>query len=78
MSEQQPYDEPAFPTTAEQSPQGFATFGMSLRDYFSAGALPWFMERCEDSNGKTWKQNAAAASYEMADEMLKARSHEPQ
>jgi len=54
--------------------------GMSLRDYFAIDVLngllsapDWTGIEMNLKSGKTIKENMAIYSYEMADEMLKAR-----
>jgi hypothetical protein len=63
-------NEPAFPSWKED---GAFSYGMTLRDYFAAKAMQgilasWAKETC-------MYEEVSAISYEMADEMLKAREH---
>jgi len=67
---------PAFPVTAEQSPNGICTLpGMSLRDYFAAAALQGLL--ADPSNCNPYRRNAESA-YLYADAMLAARAKEGQ
>jgi len=58
-------DQQAFPTSAG----GHTLFGMTLRDYFAAQTLQGLLASGLDQP----KFEFARKSYEMADEMLKAR-----
>lgn len=85
MINNQPENPPAFPIAAAVSPMGDLlqpdSWGMTLRDYFAAAALPVVVKavtegaltlRClegEQGNGHA----IARAAYEMAGAMLKAR-----
>ena len=70
---------PAFPFVLD-SANGMQKYeaGMTLRDYFSAKALTGLLATCErEPGGATSSLSAsalAAASYEMADAMLKERA----
>ena len=72
-----PYNEPAFPVTAEQSPSGaFPTAGMTLRDYFAAHALKGLLAHPEcDYTPVTSRliEQAPADAYALADAMLEQR-----
>ena len=68
-------NEPAFPSTSQgptTAPEIY--YGMTLRDYFAAKAMQSYLLD-KDRDSFTFEQ-WAAASYEMADAMLKARSME--
>lgn len=56
---------PAFPADPH------AVAGMTLRDYFAAKAMQAFCTTRDDFESS---DQAAAAAYEMADSMLKARN----
>ena len=58
----------AFPLLAEQTNDGWAWHGMTLRDYFAAKAMQTLLS----VEGGTLAKDAEM-SYKMADEMLKAR-----
>lgn len=68
--------EPAFPSENGQY------FGMSLRDYFAAKALPAILQsdlmigasRAAKARGISPEQAVAIAAYEMADAMLQERA----
>jgi hypothetical protein len=60
---------PAFPFVAEDDTGMMINMGMTLRDYFAAKA----MQALIHVQVKTKQQQTAAAAYEWADEMLKAR-----
>ena len=51
--------------------------GMTLRDYFAAKALPWFLNKLDEEDivddRDLLRQFAAEHAYKMADAMLKAR-----
>jgi hypothetical protein len=47
-------------------------FGMTLRDYFAAKAMPAILDQMDVCNGKELT-NAAWIAYQMADAMLEAR-----
>jgi hypothetical protein len=69
---------PAFPTnTSNEQNAGacYAAEGMTLRDYFAAAALTGALARPNSSpiNHPKTPAGYAAAVYEMADAMLKAR-----
>lgn len=66
---------PAFPNKKE----GERGYGMSLRDYFAAEALPAvYAETCRESVisgwAENWKVGVALEAYQMADAMLAARA----
>lgn len=65
---------PAFPVTVN----GQETYGMTMRDYFAAKALPGFLSTCEREPGGAVSSlsagDLARASYEMADAMLAERA----
>ncbi len=75
MSDQKPYNEPAFPCN---SPDGQETYrGMSLRDYFAGQALVGSVERMAEVQGlgsPTFPQNVAAHAYTIADAMLREKT----
>jgi hypothetical protein len=58
---------PAFPTYLADN----MAHGMSLRDYFAAAAMLGFV--AADKELLEYPKSVANFSYEMADEMLKAR-----
>lgn len=59
---------PAFPVTAEQSPNGICPLpGMTLRDYLAAAALSGLLANSSWELG--WRETSQHA-YECADEML--------
>ena len=69
------YDEPAFPHTAEQGPNGIqGGYGMTLRDYFAAKAMQAALTGCATRAEMVFWSDIAGAAYEVADAMLKARS----
>ena len=68
-------NEPAFPSTNQgptTAPEIY--YGMTIRDYFAAKAMQSYLLD-KDRDSFTFEQ-WAAASYEMADAMLEARSVE--
>jgi len=70
---------PAFPVWElnGQGQQEMTSFGMSMRDYFAAQALPGLMGRAWCVDGKTGEQiinEWAASAYACADAMLRARA----
>jgi hypothetical protein len=61
---------PAFPTNLNSN----MLLGMSLRDYFAAAAMHcYLLESMNDNERDSEPMWIARFSYEMADEMLKAR-----
>ncbi len=75
MSDKQPTNAfPAFPVPREiawaQNPDGSNTplIGLTLRDYFAATALPFFLK----NDDTTWEEDTRDA-YAVADKMLQAR-----
>ena len=66
-------NEPAFPQSDPVDDRYHPSYGkdrgMTLRDYFAAKAMQGYMHDCYDLDHK----ERAAAAYEQADEMLKAR-----
>ena len=66
-------NEPAFPST-NQGPRNAPEiyYGITIRDYFAAKAMQSYLLD-KDRDSFTFEQ-WAAASYEMADAMLEARS----
>jgi hypothetical protein len=74
---------PAFPTTIRNAEQVTTNFGMSLRDYFAAQAMPMFRGfdvTTYQSYGQHLISQAAQHAYAYADAMLAARNQtkEPQ
>lgn len=60
--------EPAFPLLAEQTQDGWAHEGMTLRDYFAAKAMETL------AANQAWSEESIAeAAYRQADAMMKAR-----
>jgi len=51
--------------------------GMTLRDYFAAKAMPWFLTALENEaiveDPNLLRQFAAESAYRMADAMIKVR-----
>ena len=51
--------------------------GMTLRDYFAAKALPWFLNKLDEEDfvddRDLLRQFAAEHAYKMADAMMEAR-----
>jgi hypothetical protein len=67
---------PAFPILAEQAEDGWASVGMTMRDYFAATAVHQFLRGAVIPNGYDAKPDflaVAKRSYEVADAMLEAR-----
>jgi hypothetical protein len=70
---------PAFPV-AESNPQGdpnmvfAASYGMTMRDYFAAQAIPRMISLCEDRDGGWDEAAVAAGCYHLADAMLAERA----
>jgi len=70
---------PAFPLPAESNPYGDPQmvhshgYGMSLRDYFAAAAMPAMIGQFGQINENTM-QLASGDAYKYADAMLRARS----
>lgn len=53
----------------------FQQYGMSLRDYFAAKAMQGMLADLPKTlYGLDWQEKTAAAAYEVADAMLKARA----
>ena len=73
-------NEPAFPSTNQgptTAPEIY--YGMTLRDYFAAKAMPVDYELAKKSkkySDTDWRIGIALDAYKMADAMLKARSME--
>lgn len=65
-------NEPAFPLLAEQTQDGWAHTGMTLRDYFAAKAMQAMLSS-PNCPMKLEESELAAQSYMTADAMLKAR-----
>ena len=66
---------PAFPTDAY--PNGSASEGMSLRDYFASLAMQAMISKSsgqDTTGGKAGVPRVATFAYEYADAMLKARA----
>jgi hypothetical protein len=65
-------NEPAFP-----NPHYINHKGMTLRDYFAAKAITWFLTALENEGmvdePALLRQFAAESAYRMADAMMKAR-----
>jgi hypothetical protein len=63
---------PAFP-----NPHYINHKGMTLRDYFAAKSITWFLTALENegmvNEPALLRQFAAESAYRMADEMMKAR-----
>ena len=66
---------PAFPNVAVKDP--FDRSGMTLRDYFAAKSITWFLTKLDDEglidDPDLHREFAASHAYRMADAMLKAR-----
>ncbi len=80
MSDQQPYNEPAFPASGHPGMQYVAQAGMSMRDYFAAQILPQVMREYFDANkpcfgADHFYQNVPAHAYRLADAMLRERTN---
>lgn len=62
----------AFPINDEA---GWISYGLSMRDYFAAAALPAIIQTCANDTplGGTIAQMFARRAYEVADAMLEAR-----
>ena len=81
MSEKIETGGPAFPAPdlgEHDFGQRGAYWGMTLRDYFAAKAMPaCYAEYCAYANARgydeDWKMGVALDAYAMADAMLKAR-----
>ena len=65
-------DIPAFPTQIDNHAH-YGTQGMTLRDYFAAKAMQDFAINLGAKSDDEWFDQAAQASYRLADAMLKAR-----
>ncbi len=64
---------PAFPMGYHPEGNNADHFGMTIRDYFAAAALPVAWKVYE-----SWDVNAISkATYQLADAMLKAREAKP-
>lgn len=61
---------PAFPNKDQM---GDGPSGMTLRDYFAAKAMQGMILGCYSKNCEYQEKSIADRSYEMADQMLKAR-----
>ena len=65
-------NEPAYPITARTTKEG-----MTLRDYFAAKSITWFLTALENEGmvdePDLLRQFAAESAYRMADAMMKAR-----
>jgi hypothetical protein len=60
----------AFPTPAHN----LTNDGMTLRDYFAAKAMQVVLYQCDCFPDEDWRMGVALDSYQMADDMLKARN----
>jgi hypothetical protein len=67
---------PAFPTVDDRT-EDYGTRGMTLRDYFAAKSITWFLTALENEGmvdePDLLRQFAAESAYRMADAMMKAR-----
>ena len=63
---------PAFPLLAEQTSDGWAHTGMTLRDYFAAKVVQAAITNPIGAEGFTFNERAVWA-YQQADAMLAAR-----
>ena len=67
-------DIPAFPVNISSAPD---YDGMTLRDYFAAKSITWFLTALENEGmvdePDLLRQFAAESAYRMADAMMKAR-----
>jgi hypothetical protein len=65
-------NEPAYPINARTTKEG-----MTLRDYFAAKSITWFLTALENEGmvdePDLLRQFAAESAYRMADAMMKAR-----
>jgi hypothetical protein len=64
----------AFPTTLFE--HGGESNGMTLRDYFAAKSITWFLTALENEGLEDpvlLRQFAAESAYRLADAMMKAR-----
>jgi hypothetical protein len=72
-------NEPAFPTGIITDGKGKiigGSNGMTMRDYFAAKAITWFLSALENEgleDPALLRQFAAESAYRMADAMMKAR-----
>ena len=73
-------NEPAFPTGIITDGKGKiigGSNGMTLRDYFAAKSITWFLTALENEGmvdePALLRQFAAESAYRMADAMMKAR-----
>jgi hypothetical protein len=68
---------PAFPVTIDAGDRMSTNFGMQLRDYFAATAMPLFhgidVTRMDSDGRELDFSDAAKQAYAYADAMLKAR-----
>lgn len=71
-----PTNPPAFPVQFQGTTEPSLS-GMTLRDYFAAKSLAWFLTKLDDEglidDTNLHRQFAADHAYKMADAMLKAR-----
>ena len=63
---------PAFPIDTNMEVSGQMYFGMTLRDYFAATALPMAIREMNEAESFNIN-DAAIVAYQYADAMLKAR-----
>lgn len=73
-------NEPMFPIQDYHTHMG--TFGLSIRDYFAAVALPAVMWQCAGDGAFRWPEGVssieqlfAVNAYKVADEMMKEGGH---
>ena len=69
---------PAFPNVGDVRYTSEDQYGMTLRDYFAAKALPAIVSTYVEANGRCigtdhFPRNCAIHAYNLADAMLKAR-----
>lgn len=60
----------------DQKKQAFpdeSNYGISMRDYFAAGAMQNFADQIGSQSDQEWFDKVAEGAYRMADAMLKAR-----
>lgn len=69
---------PAFPLPETLNPNGgistYAQFGMTLRDYFAAKAMPAHIQMLSTATLPDWNAEIARLSYLVADAMLAERN----
>ena len=73
--------QPAFPSVCDTETKSILNFGMTLRDYFAAKAMPIvlseFFEGIRNQEfqhpGPDWREYLAQDVYKIADAMLKQR-----